>query len=81
MTLHKFQLLEPGERLAVIVAQAKYLSERIDGAYTYKLHQLGTFYIEEEWHHVFNERRNFVAFISDERLKLYTGLPDLSSNI
>lgn len=33
MTLNKFQLIEPDEQSAII-AQAKYLTERIDGAYT-----------------------------------------------
>lgn len=79
MKLDKFQLLEPDEQSAIIAAQAKYLAERVDGAYTYKLYQLGAFYIEEQWHRAFNERRNFVALIADERLKRYPGVSNLSS--
>ncbi len=79
MTLYQFKLLEQSEQLDLIAQQAVYLTERIDGNYTYKLYQLGMFYIEEEWHTKFNDKRSVVSFISEERLLPYLHAIDLSS--
>ena len=79
MTLYQFKLLERAEQIDLLDKQAVSLAERIDGDYTYKLFQLGSFYIEEEWHTKFNERRSFIAFISEERLQPYLNTIDLSS--
>ena len=79
MTLYQFKLLERSEQIEMISKQAVYLTERIDGDYTYKLYQLDTFYIEEEWHTKFNERRSYNSFISEEQLTPYLKNIDLSS--
>jgi len=79
MKMHQFTLLEKAEQVDLIDKKAIYLTERIDGRYTYKLFQLDTFYIEEEWHTTFNERRAYSAFVTDEKLLPYINMIDLSS--
>ncbi len=79
MMLYQFKLLESVEQLELIEKCGVYLAERIDGDYTYKLLQLETFYVEEEWHTKFNERRKFISFISEEKLEPYLQNIDLSS--
>lgn len=79
MTLYQFKLLEKTEQIELIEKLAIYLAERIDGNYTYKLFQMDTFYVEEEWHTAFNDRRSFISFISNENLKPYLNMVDLSA--
>jgi hypothetical protein len=79
MTLYQFKLLEKEGQIDLVNTYAVPIAERVEGNYTYKLLQLDTFYIEEEWHTVFNERRSFIAFISEERLQPYLQSIDLSS--
>lgn len=79
MTLFQFKLLDKQEQIDLIDTSATFLAERIDDNYTYKLLQIDSFYIEEGWHTIFNERRSFTAFIAEERLKPYLQMIDLSS--
>jgi hypothetical protein len=77
--MHQFTLLEKAEQVDLIEQKAIYVTERVEGNYTYKLYHLEAFYIEEEWHTTFNERRTYIAFISEERLQPYLNIIDLSA--
>ena len=79
MTLYQFKFLEKQEQIDLIDKKAVFLAERIDGDYTYKLYQLDAFYIEEEWHTKFNERRSFISFISEDKLTPYLNTIDLAA--
>lgn len=72
MTLLQFKFLDESGQKLIIQEQGKYLSERIDGDYTYKLYQLNNFYIEEQWHTKFNVVRNVTSFINQDQLKNYS---------
>ena len=72
MTLLQFKFLDESGQKLIIQEQGKYLSERIDGDYTYKLYQLNNFYIEEQWHTKFNVVRNVTSFINQDQLKGYS---------
>lgn len=71
MTLYQFKLLESREQIITINEHAVFLADRIDGDYTYKLYQLDSFYVEEQWHTKFDERRSYISFISQELLQPY----------
>lgn len=79
MTLYQFKLLNTQEQVDLIEKFAIFLAARVDGVHRYKLLQLDSFYIEEEWQIIFNERRRFTAFIATERLQPYLQMIDLSS--
>ena len=79
MTLYQFKLLSASEQMDSIFTIGVYLGERRDGDYTYKLYQIDSFYVEEEWHTKFNVRRGYTSFISVEKLKPYLDTIDLSA--
>lgn len=79
MTLYQFKLLDKEEQLFAIYERGVFLADRIDGDYTYKLYQLDTFYVEEQWHTKFNVRRSYISFISHELLQPYIDKIDLTA--
>lgn len=79
MTLYEFKLSDEAEQIMALWNKGVYLTERIDGEYTFKLYQIDSFYVEEQWHTKFNVRRAFISFISQEKLVPYLNTIDLST--
>ena len=79
MTLYQFKLADEAEQIMALWDRGTYLTERIDGDYTFKLYQIDSFYVEEQWHTKFNVRRAFISFISQEKLKPYLNDIDISA--
>lgn len=79
MELYQFKLLTESEQNEILNTKARCLAERLEEHYSYKLYQIDSFYIEEKWHVIFNERRAIASFVSLEALQPYLEVIDIST--
>ncbi|QEC66079.1 hypothetical protein FRZ67_01700 [Panacibacter ginsenosidivorans] len=67
-----FKVLHEHEQFKLVWQHAALVAERIDQKHFYRLYQMGSFYVEEQWHKKFKRRIAFTPFnCSDEALDPY----------
>lgn len=62
MTSTLFNTLHEHEQFKMVWQHAVLVAERIDHKYFYRLYQMGSFYVEEQWHKTFKNRVAFKPF-------------------
>jgi|KBSMisStaDraftv2_1062788.scaffolds.fasta_scaffold419006_2 hypothetical protein len=72
MTTTLFNSLHEHEQFKIVWQHAALIAERIDQKHFYRLYQMGSFYVEEQWHKKFKKRVAFKPFTyTDEALDIY----------
>ena len=67
-----FKALNEHEQFKLVWQHSVLVAERIDQKYFYRLYQMGSFYVEEQWHKKFKNRVAFTPFTcTDEALDPY----------
>jgi hypothetical protein len=80
MTIYQYNRLDELEQLETLWDNGVVVAEREDEVNRYKLYQIDSFYVEEEFHKEYNVRRAFYSFASTkaEKLKAYLDKIDVS---
>ena len=72
ITTTLFKTLHEHEQFKLVWQHSILIAERIDQKYFYRLYQMGSFYVEEQWHKKIKKRVAFTPFTCmDEALDPY----------
>lgn len=80
MTVSQFNRLDELKQLEAVWEHGALVADREDEVNRYKLYQIDSFYVEEEWHKEYNVRRAFYSFASTnvEKMKPFLEKKDIS---
>ena len=67
MAIVLFISLHEHEQFKIVWQHAALIAERIDRKHFYPLYQMGSFYVEEQWHKKFKKRVAFKPFTCTDK--------------